>query len=600
MFQKGTTIYVFINHSKYLLIKNFFIMKKFNHYLAWIAVFALFFTSCSKDEPAQNTTEKASLSFGAIVQDLATKSATKQASEVGDLPACSDDTPAYVEIVLMQGETAVVGTLADPFMVDLVDGQLFTEEVPELELAPGNYSLEHFSVYNDMGDLIWLAPKGGTLAGWVDSPLPLSISLGAGVKKYVDVSVLCYDDRNVNEYGYLFFELDANKAFEFCFFANYCTPEGRHFPALYSVDISIDGEPVYTGEMNTVDFYDDGQPYAEPLCLALPDLAEYADDEAYIDYSITLLDWDGVYDAADMAPITGSLSRNDVMANFDGDDNVDYMHVRFNCGDTPPDDDDGDGVPNDEDICPGFDDNIDTDGDGVPDGCDICAGFDDSIDTDGDGVPDGCDICAGFDDSVDTDGDGVPDGCDICAGFDDSVDTDGDGVPDGCDICAGFDDSIDTDGDGVPDGCDEEDEGDVLEKCETAIMFGDNTWIDLGLTNSRWGWTEHFTNEGDGEYVYKIWAGAAQNDIEKGYYVGKVILNVDGDDITLEIVPFTGNQFDDIAVYFGDEAQTSIAAGQYDNTDGDGLYYVEGDDFEPVGNDFWFTVHIGEACPSRE
>ncbi|MBR9920317.1 MAG: T9SS type A sorting domain-containing protein [Bacteroidetes bacterium] len=33
-------------------------------------------------------------------------------------------------------------------------------------------------------------------------------------------------------------------------------------------------------------------------------------------------------------------------------------------------DDDGDGVCNAADVCPGFDDNIDTDGDGIPDGCD--------------------------------------------------------------------------------------------------------------------------------------------------------------------------------------------------------------------------------------
>ena len=37
---------------------------------------------------------------------------------------------------------------------------------------------------------------------------------------------------------------------------------------------------------------------------------------------------------------------------------------------TVTNDSDGDGVPNDEDICPGFDDNIDTDSDGIPDGCD--------------------------------------------------------------------------------------------------------------------------------------------------------------------------------------------------------------------------------------
>lgn len=33
-------------------------------------------------------------------------------------------------------------------------------------------------------------------------------------------------------------------------------------------------------------------------------------------------------------------------------------------------DDDGDGIPNDEDLCPGFDDNVDTDSDGIPNECD--------------------------------------------------------------------------------------------------------------------------------------------------------------------------------------------------------------------------------------
>ncbi|MGO4913402.1 cadherin-like domain-containing protein, partial [Leeuwenhoekiella sp. W20_SRS_FM14] len=43
-------------------------------------------------------------------------------------------------------------------------------------------------------------------------------------------------------------------------------------------------------------------------------------------------------------------------------------------------DDDGDGVLNVNDICPGFDDNVDTDGDGVPNGCDV--------DDDNDGILD--------------------------------------------------------------------------------------------------------------------------------------------------------------------------------------------------------------------
>ena len=52
-------------------------------------------------------------------------------------------------------------------------------------------------------------------------------------------------------------------------------------------------------------------------------------------------------------------------------------------------------------------------------------------DADGDGVPDGDDICPGFDDAVDTDDDGIPDGCDP----DVSPDRDHDGIPDSQDFC---------------------------------------------------------------------------------------------------------------------------------------------------------------------
>ncbi len=115
---------------------------------------------------------------------------------------------------------------------------------------------------------------------------------------------------------------------------------------------------------------------------------------------------------------------------------------------------DGDGVPDDQDVCPGGDDHADADGDGVPDACDVCAAGDDAADADGDGVPDACDVCAAGDDAADADGDGVPDACDVCAAGDDAADADGDGVPDACDVCAAGDDAADADGDGVPDACD--------------------------------------------------------------------------------------------------------------------------------------------------
>ena len=148
-------------------------------------------------------------------------------------------------------------------------------------------------------------------------------------------------------------------------------------------------------------------------------------------------------------------------------------------GDGCIDDSDGDGVKDNEDLCSGFDDNVDIDGDTIPDDCDSL------IDSDADGVADSSDACPGFDDAVDVDEDGIPDGCDslidsdgdgvsdtndVCLGHNDSIDIDEDGIPDGCDSlidsdadgisdaddqCAGYNDLLDQDGDGIPDNCDQ-------------------------------------------------------------------------------------------------------------------------------------------------
>jgi len=145
-------------------------------------------------------------------------------------------------------------------------------------------------------------------------------------------------------------------------------------------------------------------------------------------------------------------------------------------------DSDGDGVSDDEDMCPGFDDLLDEDDDTWPDDCDICPGGDDTYDSDGDGNPDDCDpcpddvlddqdgdgtcdsldACPGGDDSVDTDLDEVPDDCDDCP-LDEIDDQDGDGFCDSDDLCPGADDLDDLDGDGEPDACDSDRDDDGVD-----------------------------------------------------------------------------------------------------------------------------------------
>lgn len=305
----------------------------------WICFFisALLLSSCSKEENTEvQSQELVTLTFNALIQDLANRSALKQS--IPNIPDCTDDTPFYVEIILMQGESDMVGSSSEPFRIELEAGQLFTKYTPELQLVPGTYHLAHFSIHNEAGDVVMLAPKSDSeMAIYSDTPLPMSIELRAGTKPYADVPVLCYDNRDVNEYGYIFFDLDAIPLKEFCFFANYCDDNGRHYPARYSVDISIGDHSLYTEEINITGINENDQYFAEPLCVALPDLAIYEDDEEYIDYTVTLLSWDGVYTIDEEIEFSGSLSREDIEDHFEGDDNVEYEHIFFNC------DEDGNG-----------------------------------------------------------------------------------------------------------------------------------------------------------------------------------------------------------------------------------------------------------------
>lgn len=308
-------------------------MKNFKSYIAYLAMFALLFTSCSKEESGEANldSEKATLSFGAIINDLTTRAASK--GHLADIPECTNDTPFYVEIVLMQGDNYVVGTSDDPYRVNLAPGQIFTVEDAALELTPGNYMLDYFAVYNEGGDLIWIAPKtGASLASYVDHPLPMAIDLRAGVKKYVDVSVLCFDDRVVNEYGYQFFELDLNRAIEFCMFANYCDSTGRHYPGQFSVNVwsyanGQRGSQLYNSLSNTVTMNDAGDFAGSPLCIALPDTDGM--DEYY--FEITLMDSDAYGDVENRVVREGVLTDEQVRDFFSGEDEVDYLHLRFGC-----------------------------------------------------------------------------------------------------------------------------------------------------------------------------------------------------------------------------------------------------------------------------
>lgn len=138
-------------------------------------------------------------------------------------------------------------------------------------------------------------------------------------------------------------------------------------------------------------------------------------------------------------------------------------------------DSDGDGVPDDEDMCPGGDDYIDTDMDGVADHCDPCPN-DDENDVDGDGVCGDIDICFDGNDNDNADGDSLPDFCDACP-LDPENDADGDGLCESDDNCAtaANSDQADTDEDGAGDACDSDIDGDGVGNGDDNCVFDGNS-----------------------------------------------------------------------------------------------------------------------------
>ena len=144
---------------------------------------------------------------------------------------------------------------------------------------------------------------------------------------------------------------------------------------------------------------------------------------------------------------------------------------------------DGDGVANDEDVCPVHPDpgQEDTDGDGLGDACD---GLNDK-DADGDGVPTSSDNCptVANPDQSDMDGDGQGD---LCDGFDSSVleDLDEDGVVAGLDNCPAVANpgQADLDEDGHGDACDDDLDGDgVANDSDTCPTVADPSQGDVDV-----------------------------------------------------------------------------------------------------------------------
>ncbi len=382
-------------------------MKTLKNYLAYCAVLALLLTGCSKEEssvmdsPDNTSAKSVDITFGTVLNDLANRAMSR--SHFDQIPDCSMEAPAYAELEISYAGQAPETT--GPIQVDILSDEegLFTTYSELLKVpVPNNSSvtvtLESFKVFDSNDNLIWIAPiesEAGEFDGYVDTALPFDFEVSDGAKPYIDVEVLCFDRRMVNEYGYVFFDILPETIYPLCLFVNYCTEAGRHYVADYSVDLyfgtDANGIQLYDHEndnaMASTGDYGIGNYYADPLCLVVPGPpANLAGDQPYLYLIIYPESWDGTGEI-DETPISVALTWDMVNGylNPDGTTN-EYHHVLIGeCEGAIGNSDGGNGGPE----CNPSSPNADCDNDQVLNKCDTdnpnYAGFD----CDGDGIPNG-------------------------------------------------------------------------------------------------------------------------------------------------------------------------------------------------------------------
>ncbi|MCM8570530.1 hypothetical protein NE848_14135 [Gramella jeungdoensis] len=408
-------------------------MKIINRYLAFVAIVAMLFTSCSKDETTSPPVDDPSvqsvdLTFGAVLNDLSNRAMAQNKTHFNQVPDCSGTEPAYVELEISYDGQApetmgviTIDVLSDSEGYFTAYSELLKVPVPDGESV--QVTLNSFIVYDSEDTKIWIAPienTEGEFAGYVDNPLPLEFDVEDGTKPYIDVEVLCFDRRVVNEYGYVFFDILPEKIYPFCLFVNYCDEFGRHFVANYSVDLYFGtddtGIQLYDNwSLDDVEdagygVYESGAYYSDPLCLVVPGPpANLPANEPYLYLVIHPRDWEGNYGDIDNTPTTSILISWDVvngLLNPDGTTN-EYHHVLIGeCEGAIGSGDGGGNGGNGGTECDPLDPEANCDNDDLLNKCDPDNVHYDTFDCDGDEVPNGQDLCLDTPPNTTVDGDG--------------------------------------------------------------------------------------------------------------------------------------------------------------------------------------------------
>jgi hypothetical protein len=96
---------------------------------------------------------------------------------------------------------------------------------------------------------------------------------------------------------------------------------------------------------------------------------------------------------------------------------------------------------------------------------------------------------------------------------------------------------------------------------ETAWAYNEDYAVSFNERDisTRWGWSNGPLAPEE-EYVFELWAGAAQNDFDKGTLVGNVTVSFDDENVYYEV--FSGYYLEQVHLYIGNEHPSTAVPGQ--------------------------------------
>ncbi len=172
-------------------------------------VVALFFSSCTQDLPGTDPNAPREVIFntsgnGLLKSDM-------------DCSLTADYATIQIDGVIYTAATFVVNDV------------LYTQAI---KLAPGTYTLQMFTLWNDNDTpddtsddiMVSAAPHAGApFADMVINPLDFVFDISAFLKIEVEVGVLCYEESEHDNFGFVWFKPNKTHVKQKWFFGDFCT-----------------------------------------------------------------------------------------------------------------------------------------------------------------------------------------------------------------------------------------------------------------------------------------------------------------------------------------------------------------------------------------